>query len=82
MSVHIYLENPERYIYVYVYIMYNGCMYNERGLLLSSVYVSRTEYIYPTCTYKNPTETRFAELCIPYLSKPGDFLGLLNGNLP
>lgn len=57
-------------------------MYNEKGWLLSFVYVSHTGYIYTTCTYKNPIETCFAEVCIPYLSKPGDILVLLKGNLP
>lgn len=62
--------------------IYNVCMYNEKGFMFSFVYVSHTGSICTTCTHKNPTETHFAELYIPYLSKPGDVLVLLNGNLP
>lgn len=57
-------------------------MYNGKDSLFSFVCVSHTEYIYTTCTCKNPTEARFAEVYIPYLSKAGDILVLLNGNLP
>lgn len=57
-------------------------MHKEKGLLFSFVYVPHTKCIYTIYTYKSPAETRFAELCIPYLSKPGDILVLLNGNLP
>lgn len=62
--------------------IYNVCVHKGKDLLFSFVYVSHTKCIYTTCTYKSPAETRFAELCIPYLSKPGDILVLLNGNLP
>lgn len=58
------------------------CVYNKKGLSLSFVHVSHSGYNYTICTRKNPTETHFAEMCIPYLSKPGDILVLLNGNLP
>lgn len=62
--------------------LYIVCMNKEKGLLFSFVYVSHTKCIYTICRYKSPAETCFAELCVPYLSKPGEILVLLNGNLP